>query len=53
MSQYRYYLNGTLVNEAEGWERLVTTIKRNRSTRGIEVTQDATITFNEIGRAHV
>ena len=46
MSQYRYYLNGTLVNEAEGWERLVTTIKRNRSTRGIEVTQDATITFN-------
>ena len=46
MSQYRYYLNGTLVNEAGGMGTVCHDHQAHRSTRGIEVTQDATITFN-------
>lgn len=42
---YRYYINNTLVDEAIGHDRFVTTIKRDRSLRGIVVTQDASISF--------
>ncbi len=42
---YRYYINSTLVDEAIGFDRFVTSIKRNRTLRGIVVTQDATLTF--------
>ncbi len=42
---YRYYINSTLVDEAIGFDRFVTSIKRDRTLRGIVVTQDATLTF--------
>lgn len=42
---YLYYINSTLVDEAIGFDRFVTSIKRDRTLRGIVVTQDATLTF--------
>lgn len=42
---YRYYLDGNLIPEAQGWDKFVTSIKRDKTNNGISVAQDFTLTF--------
>ena len=42
---YRYYINGSLIDEPIGYDKFVTTIKRDRQIRGIVATQDGTLSF--------
>lgn len=42
---YRYYLDGNLIPEAQGWDKFITSIKRDKTNNGISVAQDFTLTF--------
>lgn len=44
---YRYFLDNVLIPEPEGWDKFVTSIKRDKSNNGITVAKDFTLTFGK------
>lgn len=46
---YRYFLDNTLIDEPEGWDELTTTIKRDRTVKGLLKLRDVTLTFKGSG----
>lgn len=42
---YRFFLNNSLVEEAQGWDNLASSIKRDKELRAILLTQDGTFEF--------
>lgn len=46
---YRYLIDGTLVDEPQGWDSLITTIKRDRNLKAILKSQDVTLKFQGTG----
>lgn len=50
---YRYYLDGTLVDEAQGWDEFYTTIKRDAALKGLLTVNDITLTFRGSGYTYL
>lgn len=46
---YRAILDGTVMDEPQGWESITTTLKRDYNIRGIVVTQDGKFVFQGSG----
>jgi len=46
---YRFYLDSSPIEEPKGWDKLVTTIKRDRAFRAMLITQDAQFEFTGDG----
>lgn len=42
---YRYFLDGNLITEPQGWDKFITSINRDKSNNGITIAQDFTLTF--------
>lgn len=50
---YRYFLDNTLIDEPQGWDGLVTTLKRDRSVKGLLKLRDVTLSFKGSGYTHL
>lgn len=50
---YKFYLDGNLVENPIGWDKMITSIKRDKDLKGLFLTMDATFTFNSTGFSYL
>lgn len=50
---YNFYLDGQLVENPKGWDKMITVIRRDRELKGQFVTMDVTFTFTSTGFSYL
>lgn len=50
---YKFYLDGILVENPVGWDKMITSIKRDKELKGLFLTMDVTFTFTSSGYTYL